>query len=144
MTFGYGFWKSEFKALIPWMYQSIGGDQWNYLDAPRMDFLNRTDNDGSPIPAMNFLCYREGIDDARYIYTLQKKVAEARKKGAVKAAAAGEKVLKELSEAIPQQRRYKDHADGVWDTGTMDAWRWKLAEAITAINDVLKGKGGRK
>lgn len=144
MTFGYGFWKSEFKALIPWMYQSIGGDQWNYLDAPRMDFLNRTDNDGSPIPAMNFLCYREGIDDARYIYTLQKKVAEARKKGAVKAAAAGEKVLKELSEAIPQQRRYKDHKDGVWDTGTMDAWRWKLAEAITAINDVLKGKGGRK
>lgn len=144
MTFGYGFWKSEFKALIPWMYQSIGGDQWNYLDAPRMDFLNRTDNDGSPIPAMNFLCYREGIDDARYIYTLQTRIAKARKAGALKAAAEGQKVIDDLSSAIPAQRRYKDHADGVWDTGTMDAWRWKLASAIMKIDAVLNSKGARK
>ncbi len=144
MTFGYGFWKSEFKALIPWMYQSIGGNQWNYLDAARMDFLNRTDNDGSPIPAMNFLCYREGIDDARYIYTLQTRVAEAEKKGLSQVAAEGKKLLKELSDAIPQQRRYKDHNDGVWDTGTMDAWRWKMAETITKIDNALKNKGGRK
>lgn len=144
MTFGYGFWKSEFKALIPWMYQSIGGNQWNYLDAARMDFLNRTDNDGSPIPAMNFLCYREGIDDVRYIYTLQTRVAEAEKKGLSQVAAEGKKLLKELSDAIPQQRRYKDHNDGVWDTGTMDAWRWKMAETITKIDNALKNKGGRK
>lgn len=143
MTFGYGFWKSEFKALIPWMYQSIGGDQWNYLDSPRMDFLNRTDDDGSPIPAMNFLCYREGIDDARYIYTLQCCVKNARKAGLDKLASSGEQVLKELSAAIPVQRRYKDHNDGVWDTGTMDAWRWKMAQEIVKINTALK-KGGRK
>ena len=126
------------------MYQSIGGNQWNYLDAARMDFLNRTDNDGSPIPAMNFLCYREGIDDARYIYTLQTRVAEAEKKGLSQVAAEGKKLLKELSDAIPQQRRYKDHNDGVWDTGTMDAWRWKMAETITKIDNALKNKGGRK
>ena len=126
------------------MYQSIGGDQWNYLDAPRMDFLNRTDNDGSPIPAMNFLCYREGIDDARYIYTLQNRIAKARKSGALKAAAEGQKVIDDLSCAIPAQRRYKDHADGIWDTGTMDAWRWKLASAIMKIDAVLNSKGDRK
>jgi len=144
MTFGYGFWKSEFKALIPWMYQSIGGDQWNYLDSARMDFLNRTDDDGSPIPAMNFLCYREGIDDARYIYTLKTRIRAARKANLPQAAAAGEKVLRELSEAIPTRRRYKDHLDGVWDTGTMDAWRWKIAGEILKIDSLLKGKGVRK
>ena len=143
MTFGYGFWKSEFKALIPWMYQSIGGSQWNYLDAARMDFLNRTDNDGSVIPAMNYLCYREGIDDARYIYTLQTRIKEARKAGLTAVARQGEKVIADLSAAIPVRRRYKDHADGVWDTGTMDAWRWKVACMITEIDSALKQKGGR-
>ena len=144
MTFGYGFWKSEFKALIPWMYQSIGGDQWNYLDAARMDFLNRTDDDGTPIPAMNFLCYREGIDDVRYIRTLRTRIDLAKRNGLTAAADKGEKLLEELREAIPAQRRYKDHEDGVWDCGTMDAWRWRIAQEIMNINTELQKKGVRK
>ena len=75
---------------------------------------------------------------------MQTRVAEAEKKGLKQAAAEGRKVLKELSDAIPRQRRYKDHNDGVWDTGTMDAWRWKIAETITKIDLLLKNKGGRK
>jgi hypothetical protein len=144
MTFGYGFWKSGFKALIPWMYQSIGGDQWNYLDAARMDFLNRTDDDGTPIPAMNFLCYREGIDDARYLRTLRTRIDLAKRNGLAAAAARGEKLVAELREAIPAQRRYKDHEDGVWDCGTMDAWRWRIAQEIMNINTELQKKGVRK
>ena len=144
MTFGFGFWKSEFKALIPWMYQSIGGDQWNYLDAARMDFLNRTDDDGTPIPAMNFLCYREGIDDVRYLRTLRTRIDLAKRNGLAAAAARGEKLIGELREAIPAQRRYKDHEDGVWDCGTMDAWRWRIAQEIMNINTELQKKGVRK
>ena len=126
------------------MYQSIAGDQWNYLDSPRMDFLNRSDDDGSPIPAMNFLCYREGIDDARYIHTLKIRIGAADKAGFKKAAAEGRKLLAELSSSIPAQRRYKDHEDGVWDTGTMDAWRWRIAQEIMKIDSLVKKDEVRK
>ena len=103
-----------------------------------MDFLNRTDDDGSPIPAMNFLCYREGIDDARYIYTLKTRIRDAEKAGLKKAAAEAGNLLAELAESIPLRRRYKDHEDGVWDNGTMDAWRWRIAQEIVKIDSCLK------
>ena len=62
----------------------------------------------------------------------------------IAAAARGEKLIGELREAIPAQRRYKDHEDGVWDCGTMDAWRWRIAQEIMNINTELQKKGVRK
>ena len=71
MTYGFGFWRSGFLTLIPWIYSSSTGDPFNYLDGASMDFFNRREPDGTPIPVAMWEAYREGYDDYRYIYTLE-------------------------------------------------------------------------
>ena len=71
MTYGFGFWRSGFRTLIPWIYSSSTGDPFNYLDGSAMDFFNRSEPDGTPIPVAMWEAYREGYDDYRYICTLR-------------------------------------------------------------------------
>jgi hypothetical protein len=140
MTFGYGLWKSGFCTLMPWIYQSSGGDPWNYLDSSSMDFFNRSTPDGEPIPVVMWEAYREGIDDGRYIYTLSCLVEEAKKAGGQAAAAAGEaeKELKFVWDAIQVQEKYK--YDGLWSGGDFDAYRWLLASEILRLQEALAAR----
>ncbi len=138
MTWGYGFWKSGFKTLVPWIYQSEISDPWNYLDGTAMDFFNRATPDGRPIPVAMWEASREGIDDGRYIYTLQQLVEEGKKRGGPAAAAAleGEKELKFLWDSIEVQEKYK--YDDLWNGRDFDARRWLLATQILRLQEALK------
>ncbi|MBQ9501149.1 MAG: hypothetical protein IJU70_03225 [Lentisphaeria bacterium] len=49
---------------------------------------------------INYEAMREGVDDLRYITTLENRIASAGKKGLVKEAAAAEKVLKDLKSSF--------------------------------------------
>jgi len=137
MTWGFGFWKSGFKALVPWIYQSSGGDPWNYLDSTSMDFFNRSTPDGEPIPVTLWEAYREGIDDGRYVFTLQELIAEAKAAGGP-AAAAAERAQKELDfvwDAIEVQEKYK--YDGLPSGEDFDAYRWLLASEILRLESAM-------
>ena len=138
MTWGYGFWKSGFRTLIPWIYQADKGDPWNYLDSTAMDFLNRSTPDGERIPVTLWEAYREGIDDGRYIYTLKQLVEEAKKRGGEAAALAkqGERELKFLWDSIEVQEKYKH--DGLWSGADFDAFRWLLASKILELQEALR------
>lgn len=138
MTFGFGFWKSGFRALIPWIYSADVGDPWNYLDGTSMDFVNRSTPDGEPVPVALWESFREGIDDGRYLYTLEKLVekAEARGGPAAAAAAEGRRELKGLWDSIEVQEKYK--YDGLWSGADFDARRWCLAAAILKIQEALE------
>ncbi len=138
MTWGFGFWKSGFKALIPWIYQSSTGDPWNYLDGPYMDFFNRSTPEGEPIPVALWEAYREGIDDGRYLYTLEQLAATARRRGgkAAEAAAEAEKELRFVWDGIEVQEKYK--YDGLWSGADFDAYRWLLATQILKLQDALR------
>ena len=59
MTYGFGFWRSGFTTLIPWIYRSDNGNPWNYLDGTSSDFFNRTEDSGRPIPVQMWEAYRE-------------------------------------------------------------------------------------
>jgi hypothetical protein len=137
MTWGFGFWKSGFKTLIPWIYQSSGGDPWNYLDGTSMDFFNRSTPDGEPIPVAMWEAYREGIDDGRYLYTLQQLVAEAKAAGgpAAEKAEAARRELDFVWNAIEVQEKYK--YDGLWSGPDFDAYRWLLASKILELEAAL-------
>ena len=141
MTFGYGLWKSGFRTLMPWIYQSSGGDPWNYLDSRSMDFFNRSTPDGEPVPVVMWEAYREGIDDGRYLYTLASLIEEAKKAGGQagsRAAATTSKAEKELEfvwNAIEVQEKYK--YDGLWSGADFDAYRWLLASEILRLQEVL-------
>ncbi|MBN2451388.1 MAG: hypothetical protein JXR77_13435 [Lentisphaeria bacterium] len=136
MTYGFGFWRSGFRALTPWIYQAIVGDQWNYLDGGAMDFFNRTDDDASPIPVALWEAYREGIDDGRYITTLERTIERAKAAGLREQALAAESDLQMVWAAIRVQPKYKE--DGLWDAETFDVYRWVLASRIMALQQALR------
>ncbi len=139
MTYGFGFWRSGFRTLIPWIYQANIGDPFNYLDGSAMDFMNRSGPDGTPIPVTLWEAYREGYDDYRYIYTLEQLIAEAanagqpRAKGAAKRA---EEELRSVWDAIEVQTKYK--YDDLWAPEEFDVYRWVVASQILELQQAMK------
>jgi len=131
MTYGFGFWQSGYRCLIPWIYQSMAGDPWSYLDASTSDFFNRTADDGTPIPVTLWEAYREGIDDHRYLFTLETAIARAEAAGRRESASRAREVVARIVAEMRVQPKYKQ--DGLWSAGTFDAWRWALAEQILAL-----------
>ncbi|MCL4206971.1 MAG: hypothetical protein KJ000_31195 [Pirellulaceae bacterium] len=133
MTWGFGFWRSGFRTLIPWIYQSSSGDPWNYLDGSSMDFFNRSTPEGEPIPVTLWEAYREGIDDGRYVYTLQQAIARAKQRGgqAAERAAEAQRELAYVWDAIQVLEKYKH--DDLWSGEAFDAYRWLLATQIMAL-----------
>ena len=135
MTYGFGFWQSGYRCLVPWIYQYDCGDPWNYLDSTAQDFFNRTADDGSPIPVTLWEADREGIDDHRYLFTLENTIARAEEAGHKEAAAKARAVIAQLNAAITVQPKYKTEC--LWTAETFDAWRWAIAEQILALQAIL-------
>jgi hypothetical protein len=144
MTYGFGFWRSGFVRLIPWMYQHSSGDPFNYLDGRMMDFLVRSEPDGSPIPVALWEAYREGYDDMRYIYTLKQAIAEGMKSpsGATRQEAAeAQKVLDDIWNAVPVRPQYQ--YDSAWSPEEMDVYRWMIADQLERLTRLVRQEGSR-
>jgi hypothetical protein len=138
MTFGFGFWRSGFRTLIPWIYSATIGDPFNYLDGSAMDFLNRQEPDGTPMPVVLWEAYREGYDDYRYVYTLEQLIAAAKqdpRPAAQEASRTAQRELERVWDAIRVQPKYK--YDGLWAPEEFDAHRWRIAQQITRLQDAL-------
>ena len=134
MTYGFGFWRSGFRTLIPWIYQWSVGNPFNYLDGSMMDFFNRSEPDGTPIPVAMWEAYREGYDDYRYVYTLQQLIEKARasnKPAAMKAADEAQKQLQFVWDSIQVQPKYK--YDDLWAPEEFDVYRWIIASEILKL-----------
>lgn len=140
MTYGFGFWRSGFRTLIPWIYSATVGDPFNYLDGSVQDFFNRTEPDGAPIPVAMWEAYREGYDDYRYIFTLEQLIAEAKAKGGAleQRAKAAERELQNVWNAIAVQEKYK--YDGLWSPAEFDVYRWLIARQILSLQEAI-GRG---
>ncbi len=134
MTYGFGFWRSGFKVLIPWIYQSSTGDPFNYLDGPYMDFFNRSEDDGTPIPVAMWEAYREGYDDYRYVYTLETLIKAARVAGKTEAADEAAAELRYVWDAIVVQPKYKH--DDLWPDAEFDVYRWIIARQILKLQEL--------
>ena len=138
MTYGFGFWRSGLLTLIPWIYSYSNGDPFNYLDGSAMDFFNRHEPDGTPMPVAMWEAYREGYDDYRYIHTLESLIAEAKasaKPAAREAATTAERELKSAWDAIRVQPKYKH--DDLWSPAEFDVRRWIVARQILALREAM-------
>jgi len=135
VTYGFGFWRSGFTTLIPWIYRADAGNPWNYLDGTSSDFFNRTEDSGRPIPVAMWEAYREGYDDYRYVYTLKQMVEAAKKQGgkAGRVADQAQKDLETVWLALRVQAKYK--YDDLWEPREVDVYRWIVADAILKLQD---------
>jgi len=131
MTYGFGFWRSGYTTLIPWHWSwTPGDDQFDYLRGSRSGCGQRIDEDGEVIPAVYWECFREGADDARYIYTLQQAVFQRENSPNTECrrlVADAEKLLQDTWDAINVQQKYL--ADGMWPAEEFNTYRWLLGRA---------------
>ena len=103
-----------------------------------MDFFNRHEPDGTPMPVAMWEAYREGYDDYRYVFTLEQLIAEAKqsaKPAAGQTAAAAEQELQSVWNAIRVQPKYKH--DDLWSPEELDVYRWLVARQIMAVRGAL-------
>lgn len=141
MTFGFGFWRSGCRMLIPWVWRSANR---NHLDARRDAGGNRLEEDGSVTLTPYWINFREGVIDAQYIYTLR--CALHRRRNAAdpelkRELARDWALLESLWQRIPVERQYQ--ADNS-PTGTeLDAWRQELAEAIARLQKFPENAAGQ-
>jgi hypothetical protein len=129
MTYGFGLWRSGYTTLIPWHWcWPSEPDPFDYLRGRFSGCGQRVDDDANVIPAVYWTCFREGYDDARYIYTLQQAIVQregTKDAACLKEVNAGRQLLQETWNDIRVQPRYL--ADGMWPSEEFDAVRWRLA-----------------
>jgi hypothetical protein len=135
MTYGFGFWRSGFTTLIPWHWcWTCASDPFDYLRGDHSGCGQRMDDEGEVIPAVYWSCFREGFDDARYVYTLQEAVAQRQDSTDPACQAASRearRVLQETWDAIHVQPKYL--AAGMWPSTEFEAVRWRLAAQIERL-----------
>ncbi len=135
MTYGFGSWRSGYTTLIPWHWcWPSEPDPFDYLRGRFSGCGQRVDDDGEVIPAVYWACFREGYDDARYLYTLQQAVVErdpSKDPVCVAAVTQARRLLQETWDAIRVQPKYL--AEGMWPSDEFDAIRWHLAEQTARL-----------
>jgi len=135
MTYGFGLWRSGYTTLIPWHWcWTAGPDPFDYLRGRHSGCGQRVDDEGEVIPAVYWQCFREGYDDARYLYTLQQAIIQregSHDPACLAAVGEGRRVLQETWDAIRVQPKYL--AEGMWPSDEFDAIRWRLATQTTRL-----------
>jgi hypothetical protein len=99
---GFYFFKSGAKAIYQFAYLVLVDDPFCDLDGPNRDWsmCYPSMNSATHDPTLSWESLREGINDYRYAYTLQVKIAEARAAGKTAAADKAQKVLDEVMAAV--------------------------------------------
>ena len=106
---GFYMWISPLRAHLPWMYYSFQGNPLDDTDGPRLrghDFAYAVPDPDDPnrlISTRHWEAYREGIDDMRYLCTLEDLIAEHRGSCQAKAAQAWLDGLRSSLEPKPEQ-----------------------------------------
>jgi hypothetical protein len=134
---GVWFWSTGADGQGYWCYQS----QWRrspaFQDlegtAHSHDYVAYPDLDG-PIPTLHWECIRMGIDDARYLYTLEAAIAAA---GTSPQAAAAQRYLDELRAAMPPSVNVPDEVPILyrcpWPAGQFATLRRDVARHLQAL-----------
>lgn len=141
-------WRSPLRVHVPWMWNSYGGSPFDDTDSERYDFVYAVplDDRGEQIVStLHWEACREGVDDMRYVATLEAAVERARARGidttdAQRALDAAAAMLPKLPDEILQVEGESPllvetaarHAGADWDR-----MRAELARAIIALNEKL-------
>ena len=140
--FSYGFYAAKVKATGSFKEFYLGASQRPYNSFDGEDVwvcIALPSPDGMlSIPLAEEFSW--GIDDFRYIKTLEHLIADARKSGnpdAVKAADEGDKLLAGIYDNINPDLDYYLNQAGWWDYTVYDTYRWMVAGKILALQKAL-------
>lgn len=129
---GQGYWvyQSNWRRTRP--YQDLEGDLHAH------DYAAYPDIDG-PVPTLQWECIRMGIDDARYLYTLEAAIAQRR---ATPQAATAERFLADLRRGMPPCTKLHDGTwilyDCPWKPGQFDRLRADCVRHILELHKAAR------
>lgn len=104
---GLWMWTGPVRNHVPWMYYSIHGNPLDDTDGPGQkghDFALAAPDPEDPerlVSTRHWECYREGIDDMRYLRTLESLIAEKPDLTAARAAREWLETLRRDTEPLP-------------------------------------------
>jgi len=138
---GFFFWKTGATGQFYWAYQYPGGtDPTSDLDG--IDWCAAYPGEERPIPTIEWEGLREGIDDFRFVHTLELEIADARAGDSAAAKALADEAEALLDEmradvivdlAVYEERGLNFHVDSIWEPETYDSYRRQIAEKIAAL-----------
>ena len=156
---GFKLRRSGFSGMVFWMYGNMGqtdgkgghsgtkGDDWDpYVHIPtrRTALSYRSPRDLSPVATLAWEGTREGLDDLKYIVTLEGLIAEAKDSDSEKtkaAALSAEEMLKSILRAVPLgvagPSKWEKIIASVVSNPKMNQYRWRVARRIMKLSESL-------
>lgn len=148
MTYGFGFWRSGFNLMVPWIWRANSPNHFDEKTSSGGNILNPDTNE--VIMTSYWECFREGISDLRYLYALEKAIlereavnqnaeavnssAESRKAPSPelqKLTQEGRALLQEIWDSIYVQDKYLNR--NLWESAKFDEYRTRMADLIEAL-----------
>ena len=135
VTFGLYAWNSPFLEQSVWIYQAFHEDPYDDTDGRNSDlayaYPDPERSYAPTIPTLRWEGVREGIDDLRYLYTLEQAIEAAEGDPAkAEAVAAAHALLDSLRADL---NRYGPEARGIiayFEPEDYRRYRWEMAQAI--------------
>ncbi len=138
LTNGYWLWLTPITTHVPWAYNSWQGDPLDDRDG--FDFGYAFPVDGQIISTRQWEAYREGVDDQRYLSTLEAELARCQKAGTkAPAVAAARQWLTDLRAKLtglplePGQSAVVKAMLAAYTSRDYDQWRRQCAEHAMAL-----------
>ncbi|HUU28902.1 MAG TPA: glycoside hydrolase domain-containing protein [archaeon] len=123
--YGYFTWRQDLDGMNSWgpnTVQNSRGDPYEDLDHESSDYMLFYPAPGGPLPSVNWEAVREGIDDVRYVYQLEKLIS-ARKKAYPEQAADAERFLDDLRKMCDLDQDEMISEFGKWPPETFESAR---------------------
>jgi len=139
---GYFYWKTGAKGQAYWAYANYQDDAFNDFDKGGNDHCVVHFKGGKLYSTIQWEAIREGLDDFKYIHTLEELI---RKNGAEKpeACAKAQRLLDEIkADTVVDLKEYKKHfgeeiavhIKSFWPPERYDLYRQKIAERIIGLS----------
>ncbi len=137
-------WRAGFDGVTSWTYPADVGDyRGGRTDARDDSKIPTFTDDGRPVNTIVWEAIREGIDDRRYIETLEAEIAAASAAGRKAAAARAQEVLSALWNRVDP--RFREHGWEHTEYGSPrpKGFEWKDLEEVRAkiVEAILDLKG---
>jgi len=148
MKAGFFHWKIRATGQTYWHYRAPVDSPFSDFDGSSRDHIVTYPGLDGPIRTIQWECHREGLDDAKYAYTLERLLEEAKGRGVAAAAlTAAERTLAGLDAAVNVDMadydkkhpgtRYAFHFFSDWKPEEFDQHRARLIRAILALRAAM-------
>ncbi|NLF94722.1 MAG: hypothetical protein GX564_12625, partial [Oligosphaeraceae bacterium] len=150
---GLNIWLCGWEGKYFWNLASQRGNAFNDFDRPEKDAMALYHHEGEYIPTLQLEALREGIDDLRYLTTLEKLLAEAAQSPRLPAQQRAAEITRELAalkESLPLQIIGGDSVNGnfsnngrsSWDCRNFQRYRWRFASLALQLQTLIAGNEG--